>query len=221
MIYFLAYIGVQCVNIIPKAPLNLHVHHNKNHISIPHTVYIIHFLFYIQYTFLLFPSQKLVSTNKHSVILLNKKYNHQTNTLLLYYIPFTSKSVYSYIHTHTIQARYEYYVQKRIHMLHNFGIYKICLYTAVKEWPISWTTEQQRAYMKKNGDERKGYVMEDLLDFISYHNICPDDLHLRIRISTKLFNQVTVYQYSYYTVNKLVGNIYHICLCFTACHMGH
>jgi hypothetical protein len=66
-----------------------------------------------------------------------------------------------------------------------------------------------RENMTKKGDDRKGYVQEDLLDFISYKDICPDDLHLRIRISTKLFNQVglTVYPYTCYTLHIPGGDI--------------
>ncbi len=45
--------------------------------------------------------------------------------------------------------------------------------------------------------ESRGYVHEDLVKFIPFTSMCPDDLHLRIRISTKLFNQVNMYFLSY------------------------
>ena len=62
--------------------------------------------------------------------------------------------------------------------------------TLVTEWPITRTAAAQRTLCTKS-DERHGYFHEDMLDFIPY-NICPDDLHLRMRISSKLFNQVRI-----------------------------
>lgn len=38
--------------------------------------------------------------------------------------------------------------------------------------------------------QNKGYMQADLLPFISYENMVPDELHLRMRISNKLLNQV-------------------------------
>ena len=64
--------------------------------------------------------------------------------------------------------------------------------TLVAEWPITRTAAAQRTLCTKSGDERRGYFHEDMLDFIPYNNICPDDLHLRMRISSKLFNQVRI-----------------------------
>ena len=61
---------------------------------------------------------------------------------------------------------------------------------SVPSWPIQRSQEDRQ---KLEGEkDRKGYTEEDLCSFIPFHNVCPDDLHLRMRISGKLFNQVNI-----------------------------
>ena len=57
----------------------------------------------------------------------------------------------------------------------------------VPSWPIQRSAEDQKRDVP---DKARGYILEDLLEFIPYSRLVPDDLHLRIRISLKLFNQV-------------------------------
>ena len=63
----------------------------------------------------------------------------------------------------------------------------------VAEWPVTRNSDEQAKLLaKQKGEELKGYKNDDLVPFIPYKNICPDDLHLRIRISSKLYNQVRI-----------------------------
>lgn len=61
----------------------------------------------------------------------------------------------------------------------------------VPDWPIQRCNSDRRKYLKQK--IHKGYIDEDMCDFITFDNMCPDDLHLRIRISSKLFNQVVMF----------------------------
>ncbi len=62
---------------------------------------------------------------------------------------------------------------------------------AVPSWPIQRSEQDRQQYM--NEKEPKGYINEDLVKFIPFTSMCPDILHLRMRISNKLFNQVNMY----------------------------
>ncbi|XP_070201664.1 uncharacterized protein [Littorina saxatilis] len=44
-----------------------------------------------------------------------------------------------------------------------------------------------------NEDGREGYNNQDLISFIPYDKMIPDDLHLRIRITSKMVNQLVTW----------------------------
>ncbi|XP_053376941.1 uncharacterized protein LOC128547783 [Mercenaria mercenaria] len=67
---------------------------------------------------------------------------------------------------------------------------QICDFS-IPSWDIKRSSKDQ-AHELRNGS-RRGYIKSDLLPFIDYKNIVPDDLHLRIRISLKLFNQIVTW----------------------------
>lgn len=63
------------------------------------------------------------------------------------------------------------------------------MYFVVPSWLIQRSKEEQQTVL--NSEKKTlGYKDKDLCPFISYHDMPIDDLHLRIRISLKLFNQV-------------------------------
>ena len=62
----------------------------------------------------------------------------------------------------------------------------------VPSWPISRTSKEQERLLATADSlsAKKGYSKTDLLPFIPYQRVVPDELHLRIRITNKLLNQV-------------------------------
>ena len=48
----------------------------------------------------------------------------------------------------------------------------------------------RRECVGQKGEKARGYNGDDMLDFIAMDSVVPDELHLRMRISSKLFNQV-------------------------------
>lgn len=65
---------------------------------------------------------------------------------------------------------------------------KLLYIITVPSWPIQRSPEEQLLLLEK---KEQGYKDRDLCPFIHYMDMPIDDLHLRIRISLKLFNQVT------------------------------
>ncbi len=65
----------------------------------------------------------------------------------------------------------------------------LALALSVTEWAVERTEEDRARYFPSTN--QKGYNDEDLCSFIPFTSVCPDDLHLRMRIAGKLFNQVT------------------------------
>ncbi|KAK7501635.1 hypothetical protein BaRGS_00007066 [Batillaria attramentaria] len=62
---------------------------------------------------------------------------------------------------------------------------------SVPQWPVTRSKERQTACLQTTGVEnRRGYQHEDLLPWIPYPDVVPDELHLRMRITGLLLNQV-------------------------------
>ena len=67
----------------------------------------------------------------------------------------------------------------------------LLIFWTVPSWDISRSNEEQKRLLESTETtNQKGYIRPDLLPFISYRNIIPDELHLRMRITNKLLNQV-------------------------------
>ncbi|XP_070200636.1 uncharacterized protein [Littorina saxatilis] len=69
-----------------------------------------------------------------------------------------------------------------------------------KDCDVQRTSQRQEECLQPNAAESLGYKESDLLPFIPYHRMIPDELHLRMRITNKLINQVVMY--SVYQGNK-------------------
>lgn len=68
---------------------------------------------------------------------------------------------------------------------------QICDFS-IPSWLIQRSKEEQQTVL--NSEKKTlGYKDKDLCPFISYHDMPIDDLHLRIRISLKLFNQLVTW----------------------------
>ena len=109
----------------------------------------------------------------------------------------------------------------------------------VPSWPISRTSKEQERLLATADSlsAKKGYSKTDLLPFILYQRVVPDELHLRIRITNKLLNQViprkniTAWAYlcfeavmiNYHnlyqsiTSNAGICSVWHVCVWVCAC----
>ncbi|KAL8571392.1 hypothetical protein ACOMHN_046567 [Nucella lapillus] len=61
------------------------------------------------------------------------------------------------------------------------------------EWKVERKASDQALCLGANAEETKGYEAEDLLPFIPFDCVVPDELHLGMRITNKLLNQVVAW----------------------------
>ncbi|XP_052075780.1 uncharacterized protein LOC127713848 [Mytilus californianus] len=76
---------------------------------------------------------------------------------------------------------------------------EICNFS-IKEWPIQRTQTEQNESVANCST---GYIRQDMCSFIDYTSMAPDDLHLRIRLSLKLLNQVVTWAIDQKNEDKL------------------
>ncbi|XP_070184467.1 uncharacterized protein [Littorina saxatilis] len=62
----------------------------------------------------------------------------------------------------------------------------------IEEWKVERNEKEQNASLEGRSPPR-GYKHTDLLHWVPYQDMIPDELHLRMRISNKLVNQVVVW----------------------------